>query len=769
MKQKPPAAPPSRPDRLVLLLIGAVVFSAASSIALAEWMPRLDLLGNTVIASLLLGTLIATRPWRGRVAHVVMLLYGVVWTCLIVLDQMPDKVYGWTSLDTLRHMIVRLGEHIYIWLQAVSTGGVGRDNTIFLMFLTAIFWLIGYGAAWNTFRQRHMWRAVAPAGVALLINTYYYGGSQPLWPLLIVYLFSVLLYAARMYALSQKQRWQLGRIRYSPEIQRDFLQTGSSIALAAILFGAVAPSVLGAPQIVDLWREMSRPLRSLEESFNRMFSGLEPHGTPFVNPFGRTLALLGQRNLGDQLVMEVQSPEPHYWQAVSFDEYDGGAWQSSDATRLTLAPTDKPLIGDFQARELITETFSVYFPNSTLIFAAPQPVAINRPVWVETYPGSPNVETTFWSALEPLGNGESYTVVSSVSDASVEHLQSAGTNYPQSIRDRYLQLPKSLPERVRQKAQQIVADAKATNPYDQASALEAWLRANIKYNEKIAGPEPGQDAVDYVLFDARQAYCDYYASAMAVMARSLGIPARVATGYASGTYDTERHAYEVHQFDAHTWVEVYFPQYGWVQFEPTASRPVIDRPLPGGANGDGANGNNALGQRDLPLGRDPRDLEFGPEGQAPNSPQNPLAPGAAAQAALSPWVFIAAGALLLLLIAALSAMWLFENRGMTRQLRSSDWAFAHMTRMATWLRVHLSPAQTPYEQAAALTVAMPRSEPTINQLATSYVRERYGRSASDPLEVRSLWRRLHWRMWWSGIKRRIPRSIRMPRLKARRS
>ena len=100
-----------------------------------------------------------------------------------------------------------------------------------------------------------------------------------------------------------------------------------------------------------------------------------------------------------------------------------------------------------------------------------------------------------------------------------------------------------------------MTEAKATIPYDQAAALEAWLRVNITYNDQIPAPAQGQDGVDYVLFVTRQGFCDYYASAMAVMARALGIPARIATGYAQGQFDAKLNAYEVYQNNAHTWPE----------------------------------------------------------------------------------------------------------------------------------------------------------------------------------------------------------------------
>lgn len=753
-------------DRLALVLIGSVVFSAAWSIAAAEWMPRLDLLGLTAVTALILGTIIVSRPWRAGLAHLIMILYGVVWVTLIALDQMPDKVYGWTALDTLRHMIVRLGEHIYIWGEAVITGGVGTDNTIFLLFLGAVFWIITYLAAWNTFRQPRMWRAVAPAGVALLINTYYYGGPQSLYLLVVVYLFCVLLYAARMYTLKQAERWKFSRVRYNPEIKRDFLQIGSSIAIAAVLFGTIAPTVLGAPQISDLWRQVSRPVRSVEESFNRLFSGLQPNGLAFANPFGRTLALLGQRNLGNELVMEVKASEGRYWQAVVYDEYTGTAFQSSDTTRLAVDPNERPFDGQFERRSPVTQTFTVFFPNSTLVFAAPQAASVDRAAWVETYPietagqpASATPDVSMWTVINPLTAGDSYQVASLASVANIVELRSAGTDYPASTRQRYLQLPNSLPTRVRELARQIVRDAGATNPYDAASALEFYLRTQIKYNEKIPAPAPGVDGVDYVLFDVKEGYCDYYASAMAVMARSLGIPARIATGYTQGTFDATRGVYQVFQFNAHTWAEVYFPKYGWVQFEPTASQPSLVRLQPSSSNGVSAEDQNASDREDRFRSREPEDTEFDPM-QGPPSPLD-LTPFVPPVEAPTPWPWIIGGAaLVVVIVAAGVTMYVYEVRGSNRRApRGGEWAFARMARMAQWLRVKLLPWQTPYEQAQTLSKIMPRSEPAIERVANLYVHERYGRGEPELQEAQLTWRSLRGPMWLTGLKRRIPRSL----------
>jgi hypothetical protein len=138
----------------------------------------------------------------------------------------------------------------------------------------------------------------------------------------------------------------------------------------------------------------------------------------------------------------------------------------------------------------------------------------------------------------------------------------------------YLQVPDELPGRVRDLAREIVRGA--DNAYDRAVRLQDYLRANYRYTLDAPPPPAGRDAVDYFLFEAPGGFCSYYASAMAVMLRTQGVAARVVTGYATGEWDAGRGAYRVPAAAAHAWVEVYFPGYGWVEFEPTAARATFD-------------------------------------------------------------------------------------------------------------------------------------------------------------------------------------------------
>jgi transglutaminase-like putative cysteine protease len=191
--------------------------------------------------------------------------------------------------------------------------------------------------------------------------------------------------------------------------------------------------------------------------------------------------------------------------------------------------------------------------------------------------------------------GEQYTVRSAVDDMTVVELQEAGTVYPQWVLDEYMQLPNNITARTRDLAKNIASGI--SNPYDITIAVTDYLRNNIEYNQSISQPPPNQERIDWFLFDYRKGFCNYYASAEVILLRSLGIPARMAVGFAQGEREippiqaqpgvgqgpvneqiSETSTYVVRHKDAHAWPEVYFPGFGWVIFEPTVSQPALFRP-----------------------------------------------------------------------------------------------------------------------------------------------------------------------------------------------
>ncbi len=197
-----------------------------------------------------------------------------------------------------------------------------------------------------------------------------------------------------------------------------------------------------------------------------------------------------------------------------------------------------------------------------------------------------------------MGAGTIYTVVSSDTQATPSQLRQSTASppgpasvgpLPTSEVHRYLQLPHPYP-RVAALARQITAgvtdpassDPASSDPrtYDKVEAIEQWMSTHVRYTTDIPPLSAGADAVTSFLFGTRRGYCEQISTATVVMLRSLGIPARETVGYVPGSYDPLTDLFEVHADDAHAWVQVWFPGYGWQNFDPTADVPLAD-PSPG--------------------------------------------------------------------------------------------------------------------------------------------------------------------------------------------
>ena len=160
----------------------------------------------------------------------------------------------------------------------------------------------------------------------------------------------------------------------------------------------------------------------------------------------------------------------------------------------------------------------------------------------------------------------SYKTLGAVSDAPVSVLRQADAEPPGWVADRYLQLPPDFPEYVSILAEELTRDLQT--PYDMAVALESYLR-DLPYQAEVVPPPADTDGVLWFLQVQRVGFCQYYASAMITMLRSLGIPARLVTGFAPGDWDEDRNAWVVRSKHYHAWPEVYISGHGWVEFEPT--------------------------------------------------------------------------------------------------------------------------------------------------------------------------------------------------------
>jgi transglutaminase-like putative cysteine protease len=402
------------------------------------------------------------------------------------------------------------------------------------------------------------------------------------------------------------------------------------------------------------------------------------------------------------------------------------------------------------ARTDVQASVKVLASRSAVAFAPDAPVRLSVPAYVVVRGDLQDVAAIRLNT--PLLRNQEYRVESVASRATGQQLRSAGQNDPDWVRDRYLQLPNDLPGRVVDKAREVTAGA--STPYEQAVAIEAYLRNSFTYSTRVPVVPPDRDWVDFLLFDSRQGYCDYFATAMAVMLRTVGVPARVASGFAPGDYDSGSGTWLIRENHAHSWVEVYFPRYGWVTFEPSANRAVPARiegttpPLPVTESGA------ATGTRGQ---RTPEELqEFGNlEGGAQAGAATRLS-----VADLAAIVLATAGLLTLLGALVVGHAW---RHGIAR-LAWYQRPYAQLVRLAQWLRVVKPDASyTPYEAANLLIREVPSAEPAVRELAQAYVEGTYsGRPpAADPRPTWIAFRRQLARLLAArGVRRLVRRVLR---------
>ncbi|WP_459191592.1 transglutaminase TgpA family protein [Halosimplex sp. J119] len=271
------------------------------------------------------------------------------------------------------------------------------------------------------------------------------------------------------------------------------------------------------------------------------------------------LGIAGNLSLSPDVRFRVESDAESYWQVGTYDRYTGEGWVRTGSTSSYSGNLDEPP----GRSETVSQTYTAV-DEMDVVPAAWKPVSVGDDV-------AGDVQVNDLDGLELDGSieeGERFSVTSRVPVASGEELRGAGTDYPSSIEERYTRLPSSTSDRVVERTARITA--RANTSYDTARVVERWLQNNKGYSLDVQRPR--QNVADEFLFEMDAGYCTYFASTMVVMLRTQDIPARLAVGYTPGERVAEDE-WVVRGYNAHAWVEAYFPDIGWVRFDPTPAGP----------------------------------------------------------------------------------------------------------------------------------------------------------------------------------------------------
>jgi len=701
---------------------------------------------------------------------------GVIWLTL-----------GYSLFVIPWQLTLVISEDVHFSEQLISVGGrilfsLGQffrrdpveDGLLFVAFISTLLWFLFLLSGYWWTRHRNYLVAVLPGGIfTLTIHLYDKLISGRIWVLGAYILFSLLL-LGRTYYLQNRESWRVRGVFQMQESAFDLTRGMVITAVVFVFFAWTIPaSRAGVDAFVRNWNRLTRPWRDVQEWFSNAVEPLKAPTSPRTGDFYKSVLTLGTGNpLSDTVVFTVQIPDlldevqpRFYWRGYTYDVYQNNRWGLSSTNADEFNPSDAPItIPDAGRRASLRFTFDTQI-QQTLLYVPSQPIWVSRPGLIQGTVTNEGEQDLFaWLAEPLLSAGEQYQVRSSVAEPYIQDLQEAGSEYPQWVLDRYLQLPDDFSPRVSELAAEITQDL--DTPYDKATALTTYLRDEIEYANPLPEPLPdGVDPLEWILFDLKQGFCNYYATAEVLMLRSQGVPARMAVGFSEGQFDTDALAFTVRSLNAHAWPEVFFPGIGWVEFEPTANQePLVrsDRP------------ENELGLLPIDSGINTPAPDLPDEGLVPEEPdhiENNAVPSIAENKIIS-------GLINLVLVVCFIAMLWFANQryAVIDQLpyrlqaayeRNGGQAPTWIIRWARWnalLPIERSfetinrslrllgeaPAvfHTPAERAAALTQKLPQAESEIATLTEQHQASLFTSQPGNPGEAR----RASLRIWLYTIQ-----------------
>jgi len=556
-----------------MLLLAIAVYSVVFSIISANWVSFSYILLFSTAVGLLTGLCVAKiQQFPQAILHLAAVLLGH-WLSIWLVSAFAYHIPWLLLLENLRSVI-----------SGGFTSSVSANSEmVFLFYLTFLSFFLAYFGTWLIYRARLPWLVALVYCAIMLVNLNYI--KQDLSYLVIIMLAALILLIVRIHLVNQLTLWTSEGLyidrAWLQSITRRFIQIGALFTVLILLISLVLPILSQSTSGANFWNNLDNVWPNImhgQFSLNSPGTLFQPSQTP-TNFFGDQLSITGNVNLPTgEVLYYTASPksQPQYLEGFTYDNFDGHTWTPSSNERQQLdANTQLPvdITGNFN--QVTTSVTIVKPPEGTkhYLFAPAQPVIYSVPTTL--YRNGSNI--TAWTQQNPLTRQENYHVTSNISAATAQEL--SAVPFPQdnrslwlndsnisTINQYYLQTPSDLPPNVQNTLQQWTYGS--TNVYSAMKTLESHLSDTTQFKYSVTNPAvpSNVDAVAWLL-QTHQGYCTYYASAMTIMARMLGIPARIVNGFSQG--HLQDNTWVVNGVDAHSWVQVYFPGYGWINFDPT--------------------------------------------------------------------------------------------------------------------------------------------------------------------------------------------------------
>lgn len=651
---------------------------------------------------------------------------------------LPDAAGLWHRLMALERLVagaVTLYGRLSAWGVSLRSGQAVFEPVATALVWSFVFWLLAAWAAWMVRRAANPLYALAPL-LLLVAWALVVTGSAP-WAMIALcgMLLGLMALAPHM---ARTREWERQAVPASDELGFDLTLSVVPLVLALVTAVVIVPawSPAAIERAVNAWLRpevRTQTANAVSNSFGLVpaprattaFDPVSVPGLPRSHLLGAGPELLHKL----ALTIELSGPEltAPRWLSTTYDRYTGRGWITSGLELLAFDANERT--GETTDAAHVTVWTTVRNSRGDGLVYAPGPVrSVDHPFGI--------ARRTNDDVFGAQAQAQVYRVEADIPVYDEAALRAANGAYPEWVTARYLGLPEDVPARVTALARDLTATAPTA--YDRARAIESYLR-EIPYSLDVPEPPARREVTDYFLFDLQRGYCDYYATAMAVLARAAGLPARLAVGYASGSYDAERGEYTVREAEAHAWTQVYFTGYGWVDFEPTRGRAAPGRAEP------------------LTQGGPP------PRGEVSSEPTAGEAAGTAVR-----W-----GGVALVVLGAAALVWLGAEAWRWRRLQPG----AVVTRLygrvyatAARLGVAVRPSDTPHEVVGKLASHFEEGQrarqaawwgparATVEAITAWYEKTTYGGRAPDRAESARLvesWARARGRVWLVIAVRRL--------------
>lgn len=560
-------------DLLSFLCLIVMVFLSAYSLESTKWNEDLNTATGLALIGTLLGTALGISYFHKKELTFLVVVYSliVLYSFFVGFPSSLHEMQG--EWFIFQDRIIRVVRDIY-------AGNPVEDAILFVIGASVFYWFAALGAGIALARSKGPWLPLIFMSASLVITQFFQPKVYRSALLSATFFFLFLLLISRQRFLSSQNRWKNEFAYIDREIE------SVSLRISLLLSVVVVAIAWGVPLLIDLVTPGSKSQKTFVQSLentgdliSNLFSPLQSRPVRSETIFGDTLTLGVSQPQSEDILFTAIAPEVdliagnYYWKARTYATYENGIWNAGSYEATTIEENTSVLE---QPVQVVDEGEFIFVAAGELnyYYVPGYTYAIDHPARIlEEFRDEPFKDVIAWRPLLPLTENDSYRTSSYFLPLTLEDLEGSTRNYPAAIKRMYLQLPDDFSPRIVQLSEAITAGLKSN--FLKALAITDYLRKQYTYSTDVEDLPQFLDPIFWFLFEGKSGFCNYYASAEVLMLRSIDIPARLAVGYAQGVEIERGKVFGIRDRDSHAWVEVYFPEIGWVVFEPTSSQPAV--------------------------------------------------------------------------------------------------------------------------------------------------------------------------------------------------